>query len=327
MHLVRGTETIKTIKDNGFSHDIFEMKSKYIDKFNFDYIGEYLNKDRDIENKETSDSDCLPEENLDHYEGHSFEEYDEYLTNLYTGDFEYEDDQLFNFLGEEIFISDSIYEPISVYYKNGKIKYILNSKFDLYRCDDCNCLFLDYENFYSNNKSQNVRKGNDYCQSCYAIALKRFKQKLIRKALSKLSDNNGIKISKQQKYISKVLNGKTNIQIGNFFADIVLGDSNIVVEYDGSGHWMQTVFDKNISKNDVDKRDRLRDKYLNKKGYKVIRFVSEKDLLPSDKEIRKLFKKALNLFDKGESRVVFDLLKLYQDCNLRKITNKDLQEV
>lgn len=300
--IARGTQTLKS-RPIDILEDIFEIKNRILNSLDYTYAIESFEK----YNQEVNEYD------------NSIEEFHKSMREA--------DEDLHTFLGKEVYYSDSVYEPLSIYIKKNKYRIVLNSEFDVYRCDLCKVLFLDYKNFYNEGKSINVKNGKECCDGCYAKMLKKLRKRNMKLALKKLSDEYGIKISKQQKYICELLKGKPNVQIGYFFADMVIESEKVVVEYDGSGHWLQTQFKDNVTKQDVNERDRLRDSYLNKKGFNVLRIISEKDLLPSDKEIIKLYKKALGKFKKGETRVSFSILDLYQENELRKISNSDLLEV
>lgn len=301
--IARGTQTLKSIPIDSLE-DVFGVKNQILDRLDFTYTLESYSK---------YDEDNI----LDVYSD---------VEEFYKATRE-SDEDIHDFLGHEIYYSHSIYEPLSIYLKQNKYRIVLNAEFDLYKCDICKGLFLDYKNYYGEEKSMNVKNGKECCNDCYRNMLKKFKKEVFKEALTKLADEYGIKISKQQKYICEVLKGIPNVQIGNFFADIMIESDKVVVEYDGSGHWLQTVFKENVTKSDVDKRDRLRDLYLNKKGYKVLRIISEQDFLPSEKEIVKLYKKALLKFSKGENRIKVNIMGLYKKDELRKITKSDLLEV
>jgi very-short-patch-repair endonuclease len=300
----------------GFNY--LEIKDEINEKLDFSYVDEAINKEKDIDQYLPR---MNPPEDLSDYNGHNFDEFDDYLTYLYTYGFE-EDEYIKPIYGEEIFYSDYLYEPISVYKRKNKVLFILNNNYDLYKCDRCKSKFLDYFEYYQQRKA---KIGGNYCLYCYPIALKKKRQKIIREALEKLHDQNGIKISKQQKYIALLFKGKTNVKIKYYFADILLEDKKIIVEYDGSGHWLQNVFNEDVTKEDINKRDDKRDRLFNKLGFNVLRIVSENDMLPSDEDLLKILTDAENTFKEGEKIYKINILDVYDREKLRKITNKDLE--
>lgn len=81
-------------------------------------------------------------------------------------------------------------------------------------------------------------------------------------------------------------------RISDMKVDIYSPKYNIVVEYDGGGHWIQSyIGNTTISK--IKQNDYARDKILRGKGFKVLRIDSKKDLIP---DLRALEKELDNLF-------------------------------
>lgn len=90
--------------------------------------------------------------------------------------------------------------------------------------------------------------------------------------------------SRQQRWLCTVLGGVLNHSVGGFFVDIAFVDERVYVEYDGSGHdlwarrneWTPAQFATH---------QRGREAALAKHGWRLIRVVSEHDLLPSAKVV------------------------------------------
>lgn len=80
--------------------------------------------------------------------------------------------------------------------------------------------------------------------------------------------------SKQQIKICELLNGILNYKIGRYYADIVLEEEKIVVEFDGQGHFY---FRKD---NDIDEK---RDKEFIDYGWKIVHLFSHKKKINYDK--------------------------------------------
>lgn len=91
--------------------------------------------------------------------------------------------------------------------------------------------------------------------------------------------NGTVATSIQQKYICDLYSGILNYPCSNYNLDIVVDDINI--EYDGGGHELSVELNK-ISKHDFDVKQIIRDKIVKSNGYKIIRFISKSDKLPSD---------------------------------------------
>lgn len=90
--------------------------------------------------------------------------------------------------------------------------------------------------------------------------------------------------SKQQKYLNNLLNGEINKYILGYYADIFLEKHNIIIEYDGSGHWFP-VKHYLMTKEEFDLLEIDRENKLINNGYKIIRIISRKDRLPKDETI------------------------------------------
>lgn len=107
------------------------------------------------------------------------------------------------------------------------------------------------------------------------------------KCLTTLCNGNKIVYSRQQKYICDILNGKLNYQVGNNVLDIAFPEKMLYIEYDGSGH--NLAFEKfGMDKNEFKQKEINRQYYLKSLGWKLIRIISRKDLLPNQKDLQKL---------------------------------------
>jgi very-short-patch-repair endonuclease len=95
-----------------------------------------------------------------------------------------------------------------------------------------------------------------------------------------LFSNYNAPTSRTQKYLCEILKGKINFPIGNYSIDILL-DNKIAFEYDGGGHNLQVKFG-NITQEEFEKKERNREYFLKRRGYKIIRLVSTRDRLPNE---------------------------------------------
>ena len=141
--------------------------------------------------------------------------------------------------------------------------------------------------------------------------------------------------SRAQRYINHILNGTLNKCICGSLADIYMEKENIVIEYDGSGHFLKDKINGNIypTKEALLKEKEREDKIINN-GHKMIRFIATKDRIPSDEVILNLIEGFKNS-DFKVVRINFEeniIEKDYDEkwyCNfgeLRKITQKDLEK-
>ena len=106
-----------------------------------------------------------------------------------------------------------------------------------------------------------------------------------------------IPVSRQQRYISNLLNGDVNVYFkGIGYIDIIIEDEKIIIEYDGGGHYIG-IHHGNYTYEEKIQQDYERDLKMRLLGYKIIRIHSENDYLPSDEvinakinDIKKFFK-------------------------------------
>lgn len=253
---------------------------------------------------------------------------DHYYEKYYKGESEFTfGNQILDYVNSYYTDKLGFNEIINIQTCCGFHYYILNFEYDLYRCDECYVEFLDYRNSMSRKgkDKESLLTHQDLCLDCYNSYRSKIRKEAFKKAQETMYKNGTAPSSKQQKYICNLLNGKLNKPIGNFFVDILI--DNIIIEYDGSGHFMRASIDNNITEKELRIKDLKRDKILQKQGYNIIRIESKQDLLPSDEEIHKLIKYAKTHFNKGNSfyRVVID--DVYDKNELRRINEIDLEEV
>ena len=302
-------------KLNLYRNDFTEYKYKLIDSFDFGYYDEVICSDYEPEDDEfiLDERSYINEQNIDYYNGYIYNEFGDIIDNYPSAD-----GDVYQNVYDVIFE-----EPIYIITTTKCHNFILHQDYDLYKCDNCGKNFVDYKRFYAKRSENELF---DFCLSCRTKHIKKKRGENIQKALEALDNSGLVKTSKPQKYLAKLLGGELNKQIGNVFADILI--DNIVIEYDGSGHWAASYYEEDITKEDIDKKDFKRDKWLQSQGYKVIRIVSEKDYLSSDESILRIIENAKEEFNKGKNfyRIMIDENNFNKD-ELRKITDNDLKEM
>lgn len=87
--------------------------------------------------------------------------------------------------------------------------------------------------------------------------------------------------SKQQKYLSELINGEINYPFGPYHIDVYSASLGIGIEYSGSGHDLGVRLG-NVSKDEFLLREENRREYFIKHGFPVLEFVSKTDKLPPD---------------------------------------------
>lgn len=120
--------------------------------------------------------------------------------------------------------------------------------------------------------------------------------KEVREKITKtMHDNNSQKSSKQQQYLNVLYDGKLNYPISNLSADIFLEEYGIDIEYDGGGHDLCVKLG-NITQEEFNRKEMIRNYIIKKEGYKQIRIVSSKDKLPSDDILLQMLEQAKEYF-------------------------------
>lgn len=122
----------------------------------------------------------------------------------------------------------------------------------------------------------------------------------VRESLAKsLSANGTHKTSKQQIYLFNLYNvdgmAKMNYQVSYYVTDICFPEESLVIEYDGGGHRLREILGQ-LTKEEFDKKEIIRNSVLKNEGYKIIRVISNKDCLPQDDVLLKMLSDAKHYF-------------------------------
>ena len=160
-------------------------------------------------------------------------------------------------------------------------------------------------------------------------------EEIKNKALDSFQFNRTGPSSRAQRYINHILNGILNKHICGLLVDIYMEKENIVIEHDGSGHFLTDKFNgnKTPTKESLLHEKEREDKIINN-GYRMIRFIATKDRIPSDEVILNLVEGFKNS-DFKVIRINFEEGTIDRDyeerwyCNfgeLRKITKEDLEQ-
>ncbi len=151
--------------------------------------------------------------------------------------------------------------------------------------------------------------------------------------------NGVINTSIQQLYLNKIYGGLMNYPIKKYNADILI-DNTYDLEFDGGGHRLCVKLG-NMSDEEFDKLEIIRDIIINKAGYKIIRIISFTDKLPSDEILFQMLQDAKQYFSDypNHSWIKFDIDNgiirnaehqegvPYFYGKLRKIKKRDLDSV
>ena len=135
-----------------------------------------------------------------------------------------------------------------------------------------------------------------------------------------LYNNSSICTSTQQIYISKLYNLPINYPICYWNVDMYDENNKIVWEVDGGGHNL-SVKTHQMSQEEFNQKERVRDLVIRRAGYRIGRIISSKDKYPSDEILLKMLEDAKQYFSDypEHSWIYFDI----DNENIRNAENKD----
>lgn len=184
----------------------------------------------------------------------------------------------------------------------------------------------------------NVRKkAKETVLKKYGVSHPMKNEAILSKSLQAKSDNNGVAISRQQKYLSILYSGLLNYLLGHYNLDIYLPKYELNIEYNGGGHDLQVKL-KDMSQEEFDRKEIIRSKYIIAEGINQMTIISRKDKLPSDEILLRMLDETLNyLSTTNHHWVEFDIdhrtvrnalgLFPYDYGELRKIKKSDIVEM
>lgn len=129
-----------------------------------------------------------------------------------------------------------------------------------------------------------------------------------KKCAEALFISNAVKTSKQQIYLNNLFEGILNGVVGYYNCDIVLNEEKIIIEYNGSGHWLNVVLG-GMTEDEYKKHEIVRNNIIKREGYKRIEITSRKDKLPSDEKLLEMLSYARSFFQENPQRswINFDI--------------------
>lgn len=110
-----------------------------------------------------------------------------------------------------------------------------------------------------------------------------------------LCKNGNQNTSKQQLYLHSIYGGELNYPIKHYASDICFPKEKLVIEYDGGGHDLNVKLGR-LSINQFNQKEIIRNKTLKSEGYKQIKIISSKDLLPSEEILLQMLEQAKEYF-------------------------------
>ncbi len=163
----------------------------------------------------------------------------------------------------------------------------------------------------------------------YAIQNEEICNIIQNKRMKKMSENNSVPKSKQREYIYNLLGGssicKLNYPFSRCWLDIAFPEEMIYIEYDGKDHNLNVILG-NITQEEFDKNQMLREEFLKTNKWKRISIISNTDLLPNDNIIIEMISLAKKYLNSGHSWIQF-----YIDDNIVRCSqynkNYDFKEL
>lgn len=112
--------------------------------------------------------------------------------------------------------------------------------------------------------------------------------------------------SNAENYIASLLDVQQSFCIDSYIVDMKINNTNILIEYDGSGHELKRKF---YSDKYYESYESTRESRILSYGFKIIRLVSHTDKLPSDKDIINIINDGIEYL-KTNTIYKFDLDKM-----------------
>lgn len=144
--------------------------------------------------------------------------------------------------------------------------------------------------------------------------------KIREKVNETLCKNGNQKTSSQQLYLNNLYGGELNYQIKYYAIDICFLDEKLCIEYDGGGHDLRVVLGR-LTKEEFNQKEIIRGNVIKHEGYKQMKIISSKDLLPSDEILLQMLSDAKQYFADypNHSWFEFDI----DNSTVRNAENKD----
>ena len=148
------------------------------------------------------------------------------------------------------------------------------------------------------------------CQERYGVDAPMQLPEIRQKSNETYYKNGSGHCSNQQYHIWQLVGGELNYPACGYSLDIVI--DNIDIEYNGSGHDL-CVRTGQKTREEFDKKERMRKGCLKKNGYKILNIDSDTDKLPDDEIIKYIVDSLiffLNNFDDREISISLDTFEI-----------------
>lgn len=173
----------------------------------------------------------------------------------------------------------------------------------------------------------------------YGVEHPSFSNEILEKRLKTFYKNGTISTSKQQVYLYSLYGGELNYPVSHHAIDICFPEEKIALEYDGGFHDGRVKMGR-LTQEEFDQKEIIRNNIIKREGYKIMRIVSRKDLLPSDSTLLQMLSEAKEYFSKTDHHwCTYDIDQsllfsaehkdgIYYDfCELRTIKDSDINTI
>ena len=124
---------------------------------------------------------------------------------------------------------------------------------------------------------------------------------ILEKSIASRYKHGNFTCSKQQYKLYEMIGGALNYPFLNFVIDVAFPEDKIAVEWDGSGHDMSIRMGQ-ITETEFKRNENYRMKLLFENDWKIIRFVTKKDIFPNN--ILELFNYCKSYIDNGGHKII-----------------------
>lgn len=118
---------------------------------------------------------------------------------------------------------------------------------------------------------------------------------LVERLVQSINKGVGVKTSSQQRIICKMVNGTLNHIIGRYFADILIPNTNIIIEYNGGGHYIKLKY--NETEEEMYQREFKRYDYIVSRGYRIITLITLSNIIPQQNKLEDIISYSKKLFE------------------------------
>lgn len=126
-----------------------------------------------------------------------------------------------------------------------------------------------------------IQKRKQTNLSKYGVAFPIQNKEILSKSINSRYKHGNFTCSKQQYELHQHIGGKLNYPFEHFVIDVAFPDNKIAVEWDGSGHDLSVRMNR-ITESEFKRNENFRYKKLFEDNWKVIRFITKKDIFPKN---------------------------------------------